>query len=247
MSFFEYMMDKGYSRNTAANYISRLKWYELNSTDINSITDYNKIIQLNAAVKLYNKSKDIYINKNANFIENLAKKIKKPKQKRLKDINLKRLNMKINAIRNIRYKLAFRLIEISGLRISEVSELTKADIEYCENFRMFVTIRRGKGNKKRIVQTFTDKFVFDKIKNLSERKSKLFYKANTMQKEAQRLGFNCHLLRKVFATSLYYKVRVNTEKQRILIVQKCLGHEKNLTYKRYVRKEINLTGTKFDI
>jgi integrase len=91
---------------------------------------------------------------------------------------LNTVNRKINGLKNERVKLAFRLQEVSGLRISEISNLTRNDIEVAED-KIYVTVRNGKGGKSRRVDIIKDKYLLKNLPELEEKKGILFYKEST--------------------------------------------------------------------
>nr|WP_315022022.1 tyrosine-type recombinase/integrase [uncultured Aminipila sp.] len=78
-------------------------------------------------------------------------------------------NHKINALKDVKLKLVLRLQKQSGLRISEISDLTKSDIFFDENDRNIkLRVQNGKGRKARDVHVMHDEYLFDHLKALIE-------------------------------------------------------------------------------
>jgi integrase len=250
--YLEYLKSKNLSKETRRTYYLRLKYYAKNKNNPENIEskDRKYINQIKQAVKYYYNMQDIYYNDDTKYISKLHDNAKKRNKKLVETLYLKQTNQKINLLQDKRKKLAFRLQEISGLRIAEIADLKKEDLEFCDKDKIIVTVKNGKGDKERTLKSFNNKYAWENLRNLQDRKGRLFYSKYTLMKEAKKLGFNTHRLRKVFAETLYLKLD-KKEKERIEILQKCLGHEtneKNRTYQRYVKNtNINYTGTKFDI
>ncbi|MEN8907298.1 MAG: tyrosine-type recombinase/integrase [Clostridiales bacterium] len=243
--YLEYLETKNLSEMTRKTYLKRLKYYFKNPDEIKT-KDKKYINQVKMSVQYFYNMHDEYYNDEILELRKLHNKAKRKKRKPEKTLYLKKVNQKINLLPGdeLRKKLAFRLQQISGLRISEISNLEKSDIEFSDNNRLIVTVRHGKGNKRRVIKTIKDKFVYEKLKELEPRENnKVFHSSITLMKKAQRLGFKSHRLRKVFADQINLKVG-DTK-----LLQKALGHEdnRNRTYKRYINTDINYNGTRFDI
>jgi integrase/recombinase XerD len=228
---------------TIRTYTTRLNWYLANiETDELVTRDKNYIDQVKQAYKYFLRMNDSYYDDNLKKLTMLHKTAKKRKLKPVDTLHLKNVNQKINLLKNKRKKLAFRLMEISGLRIEEISNLGKDDLKFIDNHRIIVHVRDGKGGKPRKIITFNDKYVWDNLKLMDNRNGKLFYSKETLMKLAKELGFRTHRLRKVFSETLLLKGG-NKE-----TVQKALGHGDTRTLKRYTQgTKINVYGTKFDI
>lgn len=157
---------------------------------------------------------------------------KRPK----KVIYLHPTQRKINQIRNPKLKYAYRLGMISGLRVSELAELETKDFVFQEG-SIYVNVRHGKGGRGGVVECRQDKYLYEKLpdflKDIPE--GKVFYSASHMQKEAKRLGFECHDLRRIFAieTRNELKAEMPVEKANE-IVQNRLRHTRFSVTKRYL-------------
>jgi integrase len=168
----------------------------------------------------------------------------KPKHRRESEQQFKLRNIQnaINRMKNKRLKIGYRLMIISGLRVEETSRLIRDDIEV-DNDKLIITVKNGKGNKKRIVECLPDKWLLEELIKLEDRKDKLFYSDGYMKNMANKLNFHCHDLRKTFSNIIYY----NTIDNATEILQDKLGHVKDTrTYLKYISRDINLYNTKWE-
>ena len=135
-------------------------------------------------------------------------------------------------------KLAFRLQHKSGLRVKEISDLTKDDIFFNENGAIRINVRCGKGRKSREVNVLCDEYLYKHLKEFTEKSNggKLFYSRSYLKQKAAEYGFKSHDLRRHNA-----KNRLNSEigngkslKDAKKTVQQELGHEKFSTTNIYL-------------
>ena len=133
---------------------------------------------------------------------------------------------------------------VSGLRVFEVENLRKDDIEINDN-EIIVTVIDGKGGKYGEVKCLEDKYLSKKLKEFLKYKTsdeKLFYTKIAMQKKAQELGFKCHDLRRAYSKLVKNKllnelVEVEEEKKEKIIeeeVKTALRHSRFETSKKYL-------------
>ena len=151
---------------------------------------------------------------------------------------------RINKIRDEKYRLAFRLMLVSGLRVFEVENLKKDDIEINDN-EIIVTVIDGKGGKYGEVKCLEDKYLSKKLKEFLKDKTsdeKLFYTKIAMQKKAQELEFKCHDLRRAYSklvkkNLLNELVEINEDEKEKIIeeeVKIALRHSRFETSKKYL-------------
>ncbi len=136
---------------------------------------------------------------------------------------------KINALRNKKLKLAFRLQYRSGLRISEVAALTPDDITFGDDGNMTLFVRSGKGRKSRTVDVMDDDYLYQNLKELSEEsEGTLFYSASYMQKKAAEHNLLTHDLRRINSKERFRKELENGSSRRAARreVQQQFGHGK---------------------
>ena len=149
----------------------------------------------------------------------------------------------IDSTTNIKHKLLLVLLYSSGLRVSEAVKLKLADIDAAKKC---VFVRRGKGDKDRIVIA-SDMFLrlLEEFLPLRKRESEyVFYsdrvdKTHISVKTAEKVVENaaaktgirayCHALRSSFATHL---IENGTD---VHYVQKLLGHSSIRTTQGYLR------------
>ncbi len=139
---------------------------------------------------------------------------------------------KINALNDKRLKLGLRLQKQSGLRISEISDLTKSDIIFYQKDKAIsLKVRKGKGRKARDVHVLQDDYLFEHLRSfvtpLGE-KEKLFYTPDMMIKEAGKNNIKTHDLRRINARQRFRKERDEGAGRREArsAVSKELGHSK---------------------
>lgn len=147
---------------------------------------------------------------------------------------------KINAIRNEKLKLAFRLQHKSGLRVKEISDLSKEDISFDDNGQITIHIRSGKGRKSRDVHVREDPYLYERLKDFAEKSDdgRLFYSRSYLKQKAAEYGFESHDLRRHNARNRF-KDEVSdgqTQRQAKKTVQKELGHETVSTTEIYLKE-----------
>jgi integrase len=245
--YLEYLKLNKLSDETAKTYYNRVKFYIRNKSALKS-KGKNYVNQTKNAVKYYYKANDIYYNDEMKELNKIHdKSVKKRPKKVITKVNV--VNKKINALKNQRMKIAFRFMQVSGLRIGEIAELRKNDLTL-QDGKIFVLVRHGKGDKERRVSTIKDSWLYNQLQELEERNNRLFYKSSTLRKKAWQLNFKSHKLRKVPAKYINLKYSAKTEKERRTILQKFLGHGNDRTLKIYTDeddREIDVRNTRFDI
>lgn len=153
-----------------------------------------------------------------------------------KTIYLKPTQRKINQIRNERLRFAYRLALISGLRVSELADLEASDLTFKDN-KIFVRVQKGKGGHGGIVECSPDPYLSNKlpefIKGYPE--GKIFYSESYMIENAEKLGIECHDLRRIFAIQTRQELKKEMPvKKANEIVQQRLRHSRFSTTKRYL-------------
>lgn len=146
---------------------------------------------------------------------------------------------KINALRNEKLKYALRLQIKSGLRISEIADLEKNDIEFVDG-KIKIHVRRGKGDKSRDVNVIEDNYLYARLPQYIEKSNegKLFYTTDSLRIRASRYGIESHDLRRLNARKRLSS-EMNKGKKRAdakKIVQRELGHETTRVTDLYITK-----------
>ncbi|MBD5498140.1 MAG: site-specific integrase [Lachnospiraceae bacterium] len=157
---------------------------------------------------------------------------KKPK----KVIYLKPTQRKINQIQNERLRYAYRLAEISGLRVSELADLEAGDITLQEG-KIFVRVKKGKGGHGGLIECRHDEYLYDRLPDYLQKypEGKIFYSEAYMRECADKLGLECHDLRRIFAITTRNDLKQNMPVEEANeIVQQRMRHERFSTTKRYL-------------
>jgi Site-specific recombinase XerD len=157
----------------------------------------------------------------------------------VKTLYLDNINRTVNGMENLKLKLAYRLMMVSGLRVFEVAALRKEDIAIEGNV-ITLHVRNGKGGKEGVVVCMPDVYLAKQLQNhinLSSPGERLFYSTDYMKHEAGRHGFECHDLRRIAAIT-YRQERVREPgmepEQANTDTQAFLRHERFSTTKRYL-------------
>ncbi len=237
---------KNYSKETIKSYINQ----------VNKYLEFSKNRRINAEsakefllIKL-SKNNPASVGHNVFAIKYFFKEILKqnlniPNPKRNKTIpdilTIEEVRKLINSNSNIKHELIIKLLYGCGLRVSEIVNLKKEDIDFEENL---IKIRLAKGRKDRFVK------IPDSIKNelgyyAKLNKTEYLFESNrggkltkkTIAKIVQNSGKKSeikkrvypHLLRHSFATHL---LEQGTD---LRIIQKLLGHSDIKTTQIYTR------------
>lgn len=177
------------------------------------------------------------------FFKNESLKRRDRRKKAPGPINESQIKRKINSLKDKKLKLGYRLALANGLRISEVSNLRKEDIQKIEEGKLHIKVKKGKGDKNRDVIGLEDKYLESELKEYIEdldNKDKIFYSDQHMKNKASDLGFECHDLRRIFAQNLYQEEKKNCmhkgeAKQK---VKQQLGHTRIKTTNIYLKRKI---------
>lgn len=128
--------------------------------------------------------------------------------------SLSEVKRKINTIRDKKYKLGFRLMIVSGLRVFELSELKKQDIIFNSDKTITLKVLNGKGGKAAEIKCLKDDYLYKELQEFLEDKleeEKVFYSKIAMQKKALRLRFKCHDLRRAYSKLVEKEIQENTK------------------------------------
>lgn len=206
--------------------------------------DKNKLNMANDSVKSYLLSIDVAINTNRLayasinfFFRNVLKNpfttkeipAKKKEKKLPKVLSKKEILEMIENTENIKHKLVIQLLYSSGLRLSELINLKREDIDLQRNL---INVKRGKGRKDRITLLSNNlKITLLRYYNNENLNSKYLFqgrKGKYTKKSVQKILENSgnkihkkvtpHMLRHSFATHL---LESGTD---IRYIQKLLGH-----------------------
>jgi len=154
----------------------------------------------------------------------------KKKEKALpKVLSKQQIKLLIDSVDNLKHKLIIELLYSTGLRLQELINLKRKDIDFDNNT---LVVRKGKGKKDRITiisenikldilkyysqYSFSTDYIFEGRNGKYSKKSVQL----VLNKTAKKLGFRIHphMLRHSFATHL---LNSGTD---IRLIQKLLGH-----------------------
>jgi site-specific recombinase XerD len=170
--------------------------------------------------------------------------LKKKKKTLPKVLSQHQIKQILESTKNLKHKLIIKLLYSSGIRLQELINLKKIDIDFDRNI---LTVRKGKGGKDRItiisesikldllkyysLTNFKTPYVFEGRKGKYSKKSVQL----VLKKAGNKLGFNLtpHMLRHSFATHL---LEQGTD---IRYIQKLLGHSSLSTTQIYTKVSTN--------
>lgn len=210
------ILNKAKSKESIVNYVAAVRKYE------DQVLERPKgLLFGEPEAELFSVKKNMRVAKNTEF-------------KHSKDTVIR----KINALKNKKIKYALRLQLKSGLRIKEISELTKKDIQFNDD-GLKVQVRQGKGRKSRIVDVIEDPYLVEGLKEFVkdyDEGDKLFYSRSYLTKKAAALDIETHDLRRINAQERVKgeldKGKSREEAQEV--AKRQLGHEKVRTTRIYL-------------
>lgn len=254
----EKMIIKEYRKrsiNEYKNSFNRMYSYllrECNEISKESIFKYLKSIENKTelsrainSIRLLKGTESIFNNFSDNELKEIISNKNNNRKKAYDPYTLDTAKRKINTIKDKKYKLAYRLMIVSGARVFEIANLTKEDIIFNDNNTLTIKIRNGKGGKSANINCLRDKYLFRELKYFLENKleeESIFYSSIAMQKKAQQLGFKCHDLRraysKLFEKKIKEEVRDFSDDEKDIIVKdeirKAMRHSRFETSKGYL-------------
>jgi len=238
---------RGSSKRTIESYLFFIKPF-LESIDNpqNVSLDRVKFYMASLIDKYSNKSRSLAVSSLRFFFKRVVDrpdifvKLEVPKKEKRLPIVLSTEEVKklIDSIEHKKSKLIVKMLYSSGLRVSELVNLTPKDLDFAQNIGW---VRKGKGSKDRLfkiaesiskqLQKYlsknpNNKFVFSENEPMSVRNVQFI-----VTSAAKRAGINKkvspHTLRHSFATALL------DAGENLLIIQQLLGHENLETTRIY--------------
>ena len=161
-------------------------------------------------------------------LENATKK----KYRKLEIIDYPKIDKIIKRISNKKLRLTFQTILATGLRVSEVADISQSDCVADNNIIALSFLAKGGDIQTVTIKNTEYPKLFDDVMELIEntgKGKKVFYSAVYLSGKAKQLGFKCHDLRRIFAHVEYKKTRSKTA------VQEKLRHTNIKNTTRYLR------------
>ncbi len=235
------------SKRTIESYMFFIKPFLEKVDDVQKISVYDvKLFLADLIDKYSNKSRSLAVSSLRFFFKRVVDrpdifvKLEVPrKEKRLPIIlSTEEIKLLIDSIEHTKTKLIIKFLYSSGLRVSELVNLTPKDLDFQQNIGW---VRKGKGSKDRLfkiaesiskpLQKYLlkhpgNKFVFSENEAMSTRNIQLLI-SNSAKKAGINKRVTPHTLRHSFATALL------DAGENLLIIQQLLGHENLETTKIY--------------
>lgn len=143
----------------------------------------------------------------------------------------------IKHLKNQKLKLSYQTLLETGLRVSELSQLTKEDTIITDDAIQLSFTSKG-GNKEEVTVHKEENFkLFNDLKErikVTQENKKLFYSSIYLQKKAKELEFTCHDLRRACAKIEYKKTKSKDA------VRRKLRHTTIKTTNIYLKSKIKI-------
>lgn len=163
------------------------------------------------------------------------------KYRKLKAVDYITIDNKIKRLKNEKLKLSFQTLTATGLRVSELAQITPAHCVVTDESLAFCFI--AKGGKENTTIVFKSEYpeFYGRLKEWithTNPQKKMFYSAGYLQKQAKNMGFTCHDLRRACAKLEYQKSRSKAE------VMKKLRHRNTKTTNIYLNSKVSIERKK---
>lgn len=247
-SFLEFLL----RRATARVYTEKLNVLLENQSIINTIENLNIDEMINNLNKAKNKNEfSQYKNAMIYFLEfqkiSLSQKqiehIKEiesnthKQYRKLKEADFQKIDKTIKRLKNKKLKLCYQTLIATGLRVSELSQITKENCTFLDDKLIMGFQEKGGMQAQVILSKEDNQKLFDDltkmIKNTQDAK-KVFYSANYLQQKAKQYNFTCHDLRRAFAKLEYQKTKSKDK------VKEKLRHSDEKTTEIYLKSKVKI-------
>lgn len=247
---YKQYLELSYSPETVRTYCNRLKLLFVGQSILNTIEqlDIQKILDNLSCIKHKNEfsqSKNAFLHflkyENILLSDEQLRQLKilesktHKKYKKKKVINYKKIDQTIKHLKNKKLKLCYQILLTTGLRVSELSQITKNDCTVSTDKVIFSFTGKGGKQEKASVSKEDNTKLFAELKehiSTVQTSEKVFYCSNYLQAQAKKLNFQCHDLRRICAKLEYKKTRSKEE------VKKKLRHDSVKSTNIYLRSKI---------
>lgn len=209
--------------------------YSLIVNNLSKIRYKNQFSQSKNAFLYFLTSQNLVLDKSyLEQIKNIENHTHK-KYRKQHNIDYKIIDKKIKHIRNKKLKLSYQVMLNTGLRVSEISQVTKHDSEIRDNEIELAFIGKGGKPEKVIICKKDNSNLYNDLKLLikgTRSNNKVFYSSQYLQQKANEYELCCHDLRRIFSKLEYKKTRSKKT------VQKKLRHVDIKTTDIYLRSKV---------
>lgn len=170
------------------------------------------------------------------FYREVSQKKRNRSVKPKKEIPLDEVKRKTNQIKDVKYKYAYRLAMVSGLRVSELADVSADKLRF-QDGTIYVHVTNGKGGSNGVVECMQDKYLYERLQEYASENPEgpLFYSESTLRKKAWKLGMECHDFRRIFSITLREELKKKMPVEEAnQIVQDRMRHKRFSTTKRYL-------------
>jgi len=242
------------SVETARVYKNRLDYLLTDGSNINPIKDFdiNKVLLNLSKMKYKNYfsqaknallyfchwqkillSKEVY-----ETIKDLESKTIK-KNRKMPVMEMKKIENTINHLKNQKLKLSFQTMLKTGLRVSELANITPNNCTIEKTAINIYFICKGSKFENITIKKEDDTVFFERLLKLisdTKKGKRIFYSANYLQQKAKDYNFQCHDLRRAFA-----KIEYKKTKSKKAVAEK-LKHQSITTTDIYLNSNVKIEG-----
>jgi len=205
--------------------------------NLSAIKHKNRFSQFKNAFLHFCTFQNITLSANSLEIIKQLEACTRKKHRKLNSVDFAQVDKRIKHIRNKKLKLSYQAIIVTGLRVSELASISSNDCTITDDTITFAFVGKGGTSEVVMIQECAYSKLYhdlvDFIEGTKEDK-KVFYSANYLQKQAKKLGFSCHDLRRACAKLEYKKCR--SKKQ----VMEKLRHASIKTTKIYLKSKVKI-------
>ena len=193
------------------------------------------------AIRFLKKNNIKFVFPDDDILDEIIKNKKKNRRKSTKERVLKDIDKKINRVRDEEYRIAYKLMRESGLRVHEVAALQKSDFKF-DGDSINISLRKAKRNKL-ISLSIESKYLREKLRCLIDKSDQenIFPSERLLQSKARKIGIQCHDLRRGFARENFEKLKKERGYSEALeATRERLRHGKVGTTKIYINSKIRV-------
>lgn len=205
--------------------------------ELQNVKYKNEFSQYKNALLYFLEFQNKSLNKEQNTkIEELENKTKK-KYRKLKEIDFQKVDRTIKHLKNKKLRLCYQTLIITGLRVSELAQISKEDCSLSEQELIFSFTGKGGNQEQAILLKEDDKKLFDELAEMiqnTQDTNKVFYSSNYLQQKAKQYNFTCHDLRRAYAKIEYRKTKSKSK------VKEKLRHSNEKTTEIYLKSKVKI-------